>query len=394
MKNTTKQSLIIILLIFLVLILGCCAPQPQSTEPTPQATALLTQTPSPQITETPINLPGVQPITSENISHLDLLFELGEGKILNAAISPDHKYIAVLSISGIHLYDRITYEETAFHGLEMSINFNDIQFSRDEKSIYFSNINKLYRWDYENDNLQEVFASQIANPIIRKISLSPNEDRVIITSVIFDNECENEAHNTALYDMDGNLLYDLNTCDSVSNYHYKFIDDQLALFAVDSYFLQTRADEMAWVNTTTGKIIASTMQWQNNDGVIKTRSTGNTAFVPDFLAFRDWLEKNFPHQENNTDLQTCTGDDVISYFPYNVLYEDEQSIDLLISNTGNIKIAKIIRSTCKISKEIHFSASDTYVFSPDSTLLATTDQLGASVWNLDSGKLILEKKVF
>jgi hypothetical protein len=388
--NITKQISKFFILAGLILLSGCGS-QTMQTESTSTPTVTPTQIISPTPTPTPIVVPGVQPITPWNIAYLDQLYELGEGGILNTAVSSDGKYIAVLSISGIHLFDRVTYDEIYAHSMEMFPYFNDIHFSQDGQSIFFSNQAKLYRWDYVSDELKELFTSQIPNWTIRRFELSPNEERIIIITVGFNSEYENEGHNTALYDMDGNLLFDRYTCDSVSSYYYKFVDNTTALFAVHSFYLNLRSDEIIKMNIINGEVVASAMEWENDEGEVLTRYTGNTSTIPSTSEdFYKWISASFVLKQPQTDWEECENFNQITNKTPDVLYQDDRSIDLIIANNDNRKIVKLNPDTCEITDEILFITSSIYDFSLDGVLLATSDRLNAYIWDLRSGELKFE----
>ncbi len=196
------------LFFLMVLILTSCGspatPAPtQTITPAPTATQTLTPTVAPTNTPTITPTKAPEAINPSNAPFLDRYAVLGHGKTEKAAVSPDHKTIAVASTIGVILYDAETLEKIKI--IETNQTTHSVTFSPDSTKIAIglpnpviledqkTRITAVEVWDIQTSkrlfHIEDYSGSQFWD--VRSLVFSPDGCQIIDWGKIIHNICDN-----------------------------------------------------------------------------------------------------------------------------------------------------------------------------------------------------------
>lgn len=218
-----KRKFFVLVLLASVIFTSCTT---QSANPLNLSEKSSTETAQPQAsiaqsTETsipaPTNTPTVTPtrvpevITDENASRLEKLVTFGHGSTRNlAAVSPDHKTIAIASTIGVVLYDTETLEQTRI--LETKQTTQSVAFSPDSTKLAIGMPNPLILedkkeritsveiWDVKSGEQLKRFEDYNQFWDIRAFAFSHDGCELIDWSDTVHNICDNTSTKKAAKD--------------------------------------------------------------------------------------------------------------------------------------------------------------------------------------------------
>ena len=190
MTKFRYQSIAVFCLIVASGILISCEGAIPATEtiptPTLAPTAIVMTT---SFTEVIITHPELEPITQNNLQHIEEIDQWGQGGVHGVALSPDGNLIAVSTSTGIYLYDRKTVKQTGYIDIKIG-NENDVEtmncstsgnlsFSPDGSTLAIANTN-ITLWDLKAESIQAVIWNKIEDKdsIITEIQFSSDGSRI------------------------------------------------------------------------------------------------------------------------------------------------------------------------------------------------------------------------
>ena len=382
------------LFITITLLISACVPQTQVIMPTMQTTHSVTQTPSPTpaATQVVVKAAGLQPITSNNIQEIELLYELGTDYSYDAALSPDGKILAVLTKNKIIVYNRDTFEEKFSVSVEIPSN-SVITFSPDGKQIVYSNTNQLIFLDTNDGTYIDSFSFGSSFNSILNIIFIPKNDRLLITG--FNHDGLYGIHCFALFDFDGNKLFEREYANQDWRYLFKFLDNQrTALLIYIDNSEEIIPLQTFIIENNTGNVLAASIWSQNYKLPDEAAIFGASTIVPTRAEMEDWVRL---HKTISADKQPPDCVDLLEYNASNVLDMNETTALLerkehsSKSKGTSICILEIDLQTCNLIHHINFpSFHDNATFSPDDHYIVEENKYSTYVWDLSDGSMWLE----
>jgi WD40 repeat protein len=424
----------IVISLCLILILSGCGPEMAQVPPdTNTAKIISSQTPYPSPTNTPAPLPesnypmALEVISPENVDRLEQIDRWGEGNIHSVAVSPDEKTIAVYTVSGIHLYDSMTLEETRFIDTGISNKYSNlpIAFSPDGQLLAYSDGQIISLWDLTINEQRDWFFSAVPDWQVINIDFNPDGNRVLVEVYGFYKGYDGSNVNFALYDLDGHLLFDqYGFADYYRNTFRFTADGRLFLFFNSVWNIQTTlriyiVDQSngqlltsEWFTTDSdqessyydispnGKYIASFI-YDGGKGIttIKESKTGEAIqsveglilFVNSSDGKPAWERSPYIvyfDDKEETVSETCGIVNESGHTDYQELFSSENKA--VIFNTKiflSESLALWNFSTCEIEKEILFPSAQQLVFSRDGKFLAVSSTNSIYLWDVKSKKI-------
>ena len=446
----SKMRHFLFALLMLAFIAAACGPV------TPVATPLA-KTPLPAPTPQTKNdgNPYFEPLTPENIDRLEQVDRLGTGNIYDVAISPDQSTLAVYVGTQIYIYDAATFDlkqtiptgKYILHTYERRGAQKILTFTSDSKKIVFSDGKRILFWSLAENKIQESFSSLVPDWAVVDIGLSPDEKRIVLTTLGGSARCDGRDMNFALYDLDGKLIFDRYTCADYAQSFYHFTSDGKVLLIFASIMTGVYPTQTMLVDGVSGNILEATraqyLEYEvpqpdlkllyniSPDGNIlayaiynriekqldirtelvnaKTRQVihkqeGLVAFSMDQgkVTWETWDRYHSPlgmyyMLPNTTENELCNLNIRHQMDQYKALATwPEHAIFGVIhrGQTRNIELWDTVN--CKVEKTISYPSVENVTFSPDGQWLAGTDGYHAYLWSTQTGKLqfMVEGKAF
>lgn len=415
----------------LLLLLSACGPLIPVEGTSPKATIM----PSADLSIAPSEVnPASNPsITSENIENLEQVARLGMGNIQDVAVSPDQSILAIYVGETIDIYDAETFDlRQSIPAGEYIRNNSDIRwsewnlltFTSDSNSLVFSNGRSVTFWDLDGTKRQKFFSSLVPGWDVVDVRVSPDGNRVMLTTMGGSARCDGRDMNFALYDLDGELIFDRYVCADYSNNFVRFTDDGKVMFVFASIMTaiyptqtilvdgvsgsileQSQADyldyeqpvpnlELLYDISPDGQILAYALYSRINEELtVHTKliqaETGKTLHEQDGLIefFVDqgkisWqtLQHTFSSPK---DVGICSIQNINSVDDYILLLSSPERAIFSISHFGQIRTVELWDvSNCKVKKAISYPTATQVLFSHDGRWLAGTDGFHAYVWDM------------
>ncbi len=418
-------------LLLISLALSACGPV------TPIARPLASATTPPKAgpalpTAAPIDT-GLERITPENVDRLEQIDRWGVGYLKDFAVSPDQSKFALYVNQEIRVYDSetLTLRETIPARVHTSKNdfrrpsWKTLAFAPDGKTILFSNNAGIQIWDLAANESIDWFASLIPGWQVVNLELSPDGERMVLTTMGSSYRCDGRDSNLALYDLQGNLLFDRYQCADYVTTSYRFTSDGKVLFLVsafegsvppylaylvdiqtggiiessqavfDGYELKSR--ELFYDSSPDGKILAyatygaetpvTKLVDSKTKRVIQTTNGYIEFFLEDGKA--SWRPRELgPSQPEKVVLGECGLENTRTPDDYRLVASNKASAVLLLSHFGRMERVELWDlATCQVSKTLSFPAAKETTFSPDGRWLLASDGYNAYVWEVRTGKL-------
>lgn len=437
-----RQSILSVCVI-LILLTACTStkadvtPSPLSPSQTAPATLTITPEPSPtppalQESYYPMALEVISP---DNIDRLEQIDRWGEGNIHNVALSPDEKTIAVYTVTGIHLYDSVTLEETQFIDTGISNdNFSrrtsPIAFNPDGSLLAYGDGHRIKMWNLTTNQLEGWIYSVIPDSPVSVIEFNPEGTRILVITHRFG-YCDGTGVNYALYDLQGHLLFDQYGCADYSVNAYRFTTDGRFYLFFNSIMDIQNPNRLFVVDQATGSLLKSEWYESTSDStkhnpkdsfydvspngkhiasyiyegdigttLIKEAETGNVhQTVEGLILFVDsengepaWVESpNNPGYREDPDNEKCGITKKKGYNKYSELINFGNKAVLYYSAYYSIHYLTLWDySTCEVEKEISFPAANLLVFGPNGQFLATSSITDIYLWNTQSKEVELK----
>ncbi|MGD8457488.1 MAG: WD40 repeat domain-containing protein [Anaerolineales bacterium] len=378
---------------------------------------------------------ALEVISPQNIDRLEQIDRWGEGNIHSVAVSPGEKTIAVYTVSGIHLYDSMTLEETQFIDTGISNISPDrgslpIIFSPDGNILVYGNGQNVIFWDLTANQFKQTIYSPIPDWYVNGIEFNPNGDRVLIVTQGAGYElCGSEGMNYALYTIEGNLLFDRYTCGTLNYHNYRFTSDNnlyiffnyslhfkhpVSIFKVDtetgnvleSEHYESTADyetydpkDSFYDVSPDGAYIASlkieneqvfTLIKEAENGKIVRTVEGSIHFIHSDNEGPNW-EEGYPYnQPKNYVNKKCGIMNGANWGGYSEVLSYGSKVMLTFGHlkTNSVRYLELWDvSRCEIEKEISFPSARAMKFSPNGQYLVTRNIYSFYVWNIKSREI-------
>jgi WD40 repeat protein len=427
------------LLTILLVLLAACGPVTPVANPTLTATmkpkAGIIPTTSPPNTESSFT----EPLTTENIDRMEQVARFGNGYIQGVAVSPDQSILAVYVGEKIDIYDTETFTlKQSIVARKYSKASSDIYrgdwkiltFTSDSKQLVFSDGKIIIFWNVVENKQVKSFTSLIPEWDVVDISLSPNEDRVMLTTLGSSRRCDGRDMNFALYDLDGRLIFDHYTCPDYSNNFYRFTNDGKVMLIFASIMTgiyptqtvlmdgmsgevleQTQAEyldyeqpvpnlELLYDISPDGKFLAYATYNRSDDNLnVRTKivrlDTKNVIHEQDGLVefFVDqgrvsWQATSRDKPPTNTALEVCNINSSHQVDTYKLLLSQTEKAVFAVMHSGHIESIELwSTSNCQIENAISYPAATRALFSADGQWLASTDGYHAYIWEVQTEKL-------
>lgn len=418
------------LFFLLTLIITACGP----VTPVPTETAKRNAGPTAMVTTFGLPQdPKLEVIASENIGQIQQIDRLGTGPILAVATSPGKDRIAVAIPGQIIIYDAATFTQKQ----TISEYFGDyvpvLLFSPDGQTLVYSTKQSHKQQstsyyvgflDLISGKLKRSFTSLVPEWSIRGIELSPDGERLIVYTRGISLRCGGGDVNLAIYDLDGNLLFDRYSCSQYPSEYYGFTTDGKAYFStmreVPVYFDLIEAKTGALIESSIYQFgekapaIQKVLYRVTPDGNtlayatfkdhstttelvdFKTRKVLQTSsgllefFVEDGkINWRPVVQQPSSYVSPRIVLETCNLRNPIGPNYYTLISSNGKKAILTISHTSTIESLELWNLTsCKVENTISFpSAQSDSVFSPNGRWLAASDGYTAYVWSIETRKI-------
>jgi WD40 repeat protein len=430
MKNTKKSYVFVV---FLMLILGINACGPVTPISVTDTSASV-----PSTTHLPAIIPPVNPdlelISAENIDALEHVGMLGTGRVYGYALSPDKSKIAIYVHDKVKIYNTKTLDEeltipTSKYLSQVGPHFDVwsiIRFAQNGRTLAFTDGFRITLWDISTNQQIDWFASLIPDWDVVDIEFSPDDQRLILTTLGGSWRCDGSDMNFALYDITGQILFDQYSCADYSRYYYKFVSDDKVYFSFSSIMTDKFPSRFYLVDTQTGKLLESSaydfyadpsvtqqvLYDVSPDGKIlayalygaekpSTKlidySTGKTIEVLDglveFLAEEGnitWQPRNLAPVNSKAELLSgaCGLVNVHPVDKYQELLVDGNKTLLLVTHFGKFAYLDLYDlGGCQTVKRVSYPVSESAIFSPDGRWLATSDGFTVYLWDIKGKKL-------
>jgi WD40 repeat protein len=383
MRAALKKKTYVLLLIFIVIssVLSACVPIVSST-PLITRTQTPTFTPSPLETETNSILTQ---LTAENIANIQLLYKLGDGKIIDLAVSPDEQKLAVYTATQIHIYSLFTFEEVDAIPVTTSNNYptDSLCFSPDSQLLAYSELQKVHIYSLMTKKDESSFISSVTDLGISKIEFTKNGNRLVITSEGGTEFCDGAAVNFALFNLNGDLLYNQNACkDPAYGGIYHLTDSKMYLLIGDVNVPDISLN-MYIINLDNGFLLATSLvtHGYNNVNSITSSTAGDVNLLPTIEEIKSWFPSIDSYPSRAGFIQKCLNKFQENY-DYSIQYDNGKLA--IISANNNIEIFN--SNTCKLLKNISYTSANSLKVDPTRTLLASSNGADITIWNIETGK--------
>lgn len=173
-----------------------------------------------------ISRPDLEIITPENVSQIREISLWGQGRMLDQALSPDGKLLAVATTAGLYYYDANTLEQSEFNfqpDLALSqknVIVSAIVFSPDGGSIAYAlsdprGENDILIVNLESGKIEQHIYHMFDSAGIESLQFSPDGNYLVVRSLAGGSAlyCESGTKNIALYRVDNSFpLYNQYYC--------------------------------------------------------------------------------------------------------------------------------------------------------------------------------------
>lgn len=383
----------------------------------------------------PIN-PDFEAITVENIDKLEQVNALGLGRVYGYAVSLDKSKIAIYVNDEIKIYDTetLTEKQTITAGKYKSQNdlrrdsWSILTFSQDGETLAFTDGYWVSVWDISTNQRINRFPSLVPNWSVVSITFSPNAGQLVLTTLGGSLRCDGRDMNFALYNLDGQLLFDQYSCADYSNNYYEFVSDDKVYFVFSSIMTDKFPSRFYLVEVENGTLLESSAYDYDADPSITQTvlydvspdgkilayalygnekpitklvdySTRETIEVLDGLVeflYADnkviWQARNIALAISEQDLESkkCGLENIHPVDNYKELFVNKSLAILLVSHFGKFAYLDLFDlDACQTIKRISYPASESAIFSSDGRWLATSDGFNAYVWDMKNGNLQL-----
>ena len=405
-----------------VLLLTACGPVTPVVESIP-----LTLTNTPEPADAPTQSASWGQITSENVGKLEQIGRLGVGKIYDVAASPDKTRLAVYLMGQINIYEASTLD------LQMTIpaGSNPLPDWQRGKLMAFSPNGRIFAfsawsgqwvklWDLVSNKEVNFFSTRIPDWQITNLEFSPDETRLVVTTTGGSIRCDGLDKNFALFNLEGDLLFDRYFCGSYAEHAYRFTTDGKILFVFSSIMTGIRPTEAFLVDLQTGSLLESTyaayLDYEvpvpnlellydiSPDGKILAYVTYGSENVP-FSTLVDFKTRTIietldgyiefylqdgtvnwqpqrARQFTETVLETCQIKNPSYGYPYQLIANTDEFALLSLSNLKTQQVELWDLSTCEVERIISFPSAETILFSPDGRWLAAQAGYEIYIWDL------------
>lgn len=181
------KNVIIILGIILLILTACKSGFQASSQENDTQTSPLVKPSISTVTATEQSKTGI--IGPENINQLQIQNMWGKGSDFGIALSPDETEFAVATVTGITIYDSVTFQDKQFIDLPFVksssryyIPQNAISYSPDGHSLAVG-YDDIIIWDLISNKIENWIRNQIADYDIVSVSFSPKGDSVAVVSM-------------------------------------------------------------------------------------------------------------------------------------------------------------------------------------------------------------------
>jgi len=375
----------IIPLLFIVTTLSGCTLYCMKETDSPESQTLVTipsQSLYPDVEETFL---GLEKITPDKIGQVELITELGTGHIIDVKMSPDNQKIAVFTTSGIFLYDSVLLREQGF--LYVGADLEDIfTFNSDGTEIIFSDDTFIVSWDLSTLETDFLFLSAIPNWKLINLETSPDGERVVVTTTGSYTQCDGTGINYALYNLEGDLLYDRYYCQARTNNFYYFTEDGKLIIVFASTMTTEYPLEIYVVDIRTGILLASSLKKLiGHEGGFSEIIAGSPELIPSIKILQNWQIEKEEEEVGQAEKNKCAPMVRDAPVSYGELYSSEDIGVFTVINSGKlVRIELWDISQCKVEKKLTYPSAQETLISPDGKLLATTDGYNTYVWDMES----------
>jgi WD40 repeat protein len=387
MNRKTLFILLGSLFVVMVFLLGCTADAGNmAATDIPMVSPSPTSTPVP--TEIPVSVEGFVPINKDNFRDIELIAELGTGRLYDTVVSPDGLTFATVTASGITLYDMETFEE--IHHQEHYIYPEaPLAYSPDGEYLIYTTHSVIYQIEIDSWEFTNVFSFPGPSSKINMLTYTPEGNRILVQNSYNGSGCEGLEISYSLITLEGHLLFVRNFCGNHAGAFYQFNNNDTTLVSFPYIDPATFPYDLFLIENETGNVLsAAYKRYTGDDREVVETTIGDKSLLP---AEED-LKKTFDqlvYRETNKLLLDCN---IPHNVPasYSVLYESD-SVALIQSQDLNI-MTKIDKETCEIIQALQVSTVNNLKFNNKDILAATTNGFNTYVWQLSNGELLIIEK--
>jgi WD40 repeat protein len=387
MIRKTPFWLLSSMFVLMVLFVGCCADTgSMAVTNTPMVSPAPSQTPAP--TEIPISVEGFVPIDKDNFRNIELIAELGAGKLYDTVVSQDGLTFATVTASGVTLYDMETFEEI-HHQEHYIYPAAPFTFSPDGKYLVYTDHVKVNQINIESWEMETLFYIPGQKSQIEELIFTPKGNRIFVVNQYGSYKCDGLEVNYSLFTLDGNLLFSRNVCGAYFRSLHQFnIDDTTSLEFINM-MSAAYPYELYRIDNETGNVLAASYKRQIEYGgeVVET-IIGDEQFLPSGDELPKIAEELYSPGSN--DFLLHCGISIDKGYGNQLIYNDD-SFAILNPIPSNA-IVKINIETCDIMQELQISSANELSFSAMEELAFTANEFSTYVWQTINGNQVFTEE--